>query len=327
MLQYLIIQLCDTSTSFCHYTNDKTKAKLISLSNLKLGIKFAMKQNLMIQFLYPDYDIPEEYKTVINSIDHSDIVASTCENETLRENADIVIFSDWTALEYYKFRKDSIYALRTSKDDLFDRYLWLKPIISKVYRLNIIITDIENFTTEDFNRYKQILHVLSNQLADVFNNNDSVQLNLLTDRIILNKMNNCNAGFSHLTLAPNGLLYICPAFYADKKTHQSKYPEYDFCLGEMCNDIHIPNESLYKLENSPLCRTCDAFQCRRCIWLNKKTTLEVNTPSHEQCVISHLERNCSKELLESIRKQHDSLSDIEIPPIDYLDPFDNRKEW
>lgn len=48
MLQYLIIQLCDTSTSFCHYTNDKTKAKLISLSNLKLGIKFAMKQNLMI---------------------------------------------------------------------------------------------------------------------------------------------------------------------------------------------------------------------------------------------------------------------------------------
>ena len=152
-------------------------------------------------------------------------------------------------------------------------------------------------------------------------------MNLLTDRIILNKMNNCNAGFSHLTLAPNGLLYICPAFYADKKTHQSKYPEYDFCLGEMCNDIHIPNESLYKLENSPLCRTCDAFQCRRCIWLNKKTTLEVNTPSHEQCVISHLERNGSRELLESIRNQYDSLSDIEIPPIGYLDPFDNRKEW
>lgn len=98
-------------------------------------------------------------------------------------------------------------------------------------------------------------------------------MNLLTDRIILNKMNNCNAGFSHLTLAPNGLLYVCPAFYADKKNHQSKYPEYDFCLGEMCNDIHIPNESLYKLENSPLCRTCDAFQCRRCIWLNKKNDI------------------------------------------------------
>lgn len=59
----------------------------------------------------------------------------------------------------------------------------------------------------------------------------------------------------------------------------------------------------------------------------KKTTLEVNTPSHEQCVISHLERNGSRELLESIRNQYDSLSDIEIPPIGYLDPFDNRKEW
>ena len=92
MLQYLIIQLCDTSTSFCHYTNDKTKAKLISLSNLKLGIKFAMKQNLMIQFLYPDYDIPEEYKTVINSIDHSDIVASTCKMRRLEKMLTLSLF-------------------------------------------------------------------------------------------------------------------------------------------------------------------------------------------------------------------------------------------
>lgn len=40
-----------------------------------------------------------------------------------------------------------------------------------------------------------------------------------------------------------------------------------------------------------------------------------------------LGKNGSRELLESIRNQYDSLSDIEIPPIGYLDPFDNRKEW
>ena len=60
MLQYLIIQLCDTSTSFCHYDNGKVEPRLIGLDDLKKGIKFAMKQNLMIQFLYPDYVLPEQ---------------------------------------------------------------------------------------------------------------------------------------------------------------------------------------------------------------------------------------------------------------------------
>ena len=59
----------------------------------------------------------------------------------------------------------------------------------------------------------------------------------------------------------------------------------------------------------------------------EKLTLEVNTPSHEQCVVSHLERNMSRDLLEKIRNSNENLSGIEIPAIDYLDPFDNRKEW
>ena len=33
MLQYLIIQLCDTSTSFCHYDNDKLEPRLINLDD------------------------------------------------------------------------------------------------------------------------------------------------------------------------------------------------------------------------------------------------------------------------------------------------------
>lgn len=40
MLQYLIVLLDDTSTSFCHYTNKKTERKLISLSDLNEAILF-----------------------------------------------------------------------------------------------------------------------------------------------------------------------------------------------------------------------------------------------------------------------------------------------
>lgn len=55
MLQYLIVLLDDTSTSFCHYTNKKTERKLISLSDLNEAILFSLKRNLTLQFIYPDY--------------------------------------------------------------------------------------------------------------------------------------------------------------------------------------------------------------------------------------------------------------------------------
>lgn len=52
----------------------------------------------------------------------------------------------------------------------------------------------------------------------------------------------------------------------------------------------------------------------------------MNTPSHEQCVMGHLERNASRNLLQNIRKYGTFLSGRDIREINYLDPFDVRKE-
>ena len=136
--------------------------------------------------------------------------------------------------------------------------------------------------------------------------------------MMLEKMNNCGAGDSNITLAPNGKFYVCPAFY---------YENEENCIGDLKHGLDIKNPQLYKLNFAPICRHCDAYQCKRCIWLNRKITLEVNTPSHEQCVVAHLERNTSRELLENIRKHGMFMPDIEIKEIDYLDPFDKREEW
>lgn len=51
-------------------------------------------------------------------------------------------------------------------------------------------------------------------------------------------------------------------------------------------------------------------------------TYEVNTPSHEQCVMAHIERNASRLLLRQIQEKGSFLPDKEIEEIDYLDPFD-----
>lgn len=333
MIQYLIILLDDTATSYCHYDNTCYEKKLIPVEDLKQGIFYGMKENLMIQFVYPDYELPQEYKDVINTIDHSDIVSSLCEDEELRKKADVIIYHDWVGIQFSSFDKDGIYTLRTNKEDLFDRYKLLKSIICSSRRLNVVITDIEKFTEEDYKKYKEVLEYLSDVLKTCYVEGKSPQLNLLTDRMMLDGMNNCNAGNENITLAPDGKFYVCPAFYFSGKCDGNEQSLGEVCqkgysIGSLKEGLDIKNPQLYKLDHAPICRKCDAYQCRRCVWLNRKTTCEVNTPSHEQCVVAHLERNTSRKLLNNIRKHGSFLSEHEeIKEIDYIDPFEKRNDW
>ncbi len=327
MLQYLVIQLDDTSTSYCHYENHKVKRNLISIEDLKLGIFYAMKENLMIQFVYPDYELSQEYKEVINSIDHSVIVSSLCEDTSLVANADVIVFHDWVGLDTFNFSEHSACVIRTTKEDFFDRYLFLKRALSIVSHLSVVITDIDTFKEADFTKYKEVLQHLSAEVENLYLNGHTPQINLLTDRILLDKMNNCNAGSENITLAPDGKFYVCPAFYLADNTENYGLGKAKFNIGDLQQGIDIKNPQLYKLSHAPICRICDAYQCKRCVWLNRKLTYEVNTPSHEQCVIAHIERNASRELLERIRKHGVFMPKQTIKEINYIDPFDIRDDF
>lgn len=333
MLQYLIVLLDDTSVSYCHYQNDRVKHNLIPIDVLKDGIKYAMLENLTIQFVYPEYSLPEEYNDIIDTIDHCKIVPSTSIDSKLRNEADVVVFSDWTGMQFYPFIQGQSYILRTSKLDFFDRFLFLKDVLSKVSRLNVVLTDIETFDEQDFKKYEEILTSLSSIVEQMFVDGKSPQLNLLTDRMVLSEMNNCNAGENNITLAPDGKFYVCPAFYNLPTIDGHERTMGDICnkgynIGNIYDGLDIKNPQLYKLAYAPICRNCDAYQCKRCILLNRKMTYEVNTPSHEQCVVAHLERNASRKLLNSIRKHGSFLTEQEgIKEIDYIDPFEKRDEW
>ena len=313
MLKFLIVLFDYTSVSYCHYSIAMTERILIALSDLKEAVLFSMKRNLTIQFIYPDYALPPEYKDLIESVPHTKIASSSAIEKGI---ADIVVINNWQDLQDCSFDETTIYVWRTLKGDFFNHYNLIIGILEKVVRLNIIITDIETFDEEDFKAYQRVLNVISDSVEKIYNKKE-VQLNLLTDRMMLEKMNNCNAGWESITFAPDGRFYICPAFYQEGL----------YSVGDLKSGLTIKNPLLYRLDHAPLCRNCDAYQCQRCIWLNNKTTLEVNTPSHEQCVVSHLERNASRTLLENIRQHRSFLPNQEIKEIDYLDPFDVRKEW
>lgn len=326
MIQYLIVLLDDTSTSYCHYSN-RSGRKLIPLKDLKDGIFYAMKENLMIQYILPEYELPSEYKEVMNSIDNHLIVPSNCKDKNAIEAADVIIFEDWDELSSWTYSQSQCYVLRTCKEDFFEQFQKLKTALEQSLRINVVFTDIESFTDADFSRYKQILSTLGKIIFKEYEKGHYLQLNLLTDRMILDKMNNCGAADTNITLAPNGKFYICPAFYYNGVCDGKEVSLGDVCqkgysIGSLKDGLEIKNPQLYKLDHAPLCRYCDAYQCKRCIWLNRRTTLEVNTPSHEQCVLAHIERNASRELLADIRTLGEFLPEQKIKEIDYLDPFD-----
>lgn len=321
MIQYIIIILDDTSVSFCHYNNQKKNRHLISIDILKAGILYAMKQNLNIQFVYPAYELPVEYTNLIDSVEHVDIKpASLC------INADVVVFNDILQTTDFTFSKKSSYVLRIDRVSFFDHISEVCALLNNVERLNVILTDIESFVDYDFKKYSATLQILSKEIESIYATGKSVQINILTDRMMLKSMNNCGAGSTSITLAPDGKFYVCPAFYLESK--EDHIGCLNVAVGDLQIGLNIKNNQLYKLDHAPLCRHCDAFQCKRCVWLNRKTTYEVNTPSHEQCVVAHLERNASRELMETIRKHGDFLPEFEsIKEITYLDPFEARKEW
>ena len=314
MLQYLIILLDDTSTSFCHYENPKTERRLMPLETLRKGIRFGMMENLMIQFAYPDHELPQEYNDVIESIDHSKI-------KPVIDDADV-----WVTDSILGIKADVPVVWRTDKQNLLAHEADVVSALENVPRLNVVLTDIDTFSDDDFEEYKAFLGRLSVKTEQLYIDGKAPQLNLLTDRMMLTEMNNCGAGDTNITLAPDGKFYICPAFYYEEAADCKSTAA--LSVGDLEHGLDIKNKQLYKLEYAPICRHCDAWQCKRCIWLNRRTTLEVNTPSHEQCVMTHLERNASRELLQNIRKHGTFLPEQEeIKEIDYLDPFDKRDTW
>ena len=149
MMQYLIILLDDTSVSYCHYENNRRERKLIPIETLKQGIRFGMMENLMIQYVYPDYELPNEYVEVIESIDHSKI-------KPVAEEADVLVVSEPVVEPV-----DVPVVLRLGKTRLFDAENDICEMLTKTPRLNVVITDIDSFTNEDFERYRVLLEKLS----------------------------------------------------------------------------------------------------------------------------------------------------------------------
>lgn len=300
------------------------------IETLKKGVLFGMKQNLMIQYVFPDFALPEEYHPVIESIDNVKVYPighKPIMDIPVGEQTNVEV-----ATSVPKKVETNNLVLRLTFIEMLKQKNEITKLFATGARINLSITDLEQFTDGQIATYKQVLDEWNTTLLDLYKKGQMPQFNLLTDRMQLKEMHNCEAGVGNITLAPNGKFYLCPAFYYDEKRRVSNQmnhhqPSSDNAVGDLESGLNIPNWQLLQLDHAPLCRKCDAYQCRRCIWLNRKLTWDNNTPSHQQCVMAHLERNASRDLLIDIRKEKEFMPHIDIKEINYLDPFDIYKRF
>lgn len=310
MIKYLIVLLADSSVSFCHYQN-RNEANLIPIETLREAILFAMKYDMRIQYVLPDFDLPHDYMEAIASMFHDNIGRLGQE-----EMSDVIVIDGIKELSDNIDKLDAgiRYLVRTGLREFFTDYKTIIAVLEKNISVNLVYTDIEIFSEKDIDTYSDRLKEISKSVKDVILRGGNANTNILTDRIALDAMNNCGAGDTSITLAPDGKFYPCPAFYYDN--------DGNYAIGSVQEGVDVRNQKLYTLSGAPLCKRCDAYQCKRCVWLNKKLTYEVNVPSRQQCVLAHVERNASRDLLEALHANN-LLRQKEMEAIDYLDPFDD----
>jgi len=309
MINNLIVLIESRHRSFCYYEiPEECTNKLISLDNLQKVAKYSNEHQIPITFIYGDSELPNEYSEVIDSVQHSNILSFSRDTHT-NSSVLVVESSDKKAIGQRGVPAGSNCILRIKKSELGFLDSFLESSHWNFSRVSLILRELHTFSEDDYLAYWTTLEHIALKLPQIFMQKGEKELSALTDQIVLRNMNNCNAGSSHLTLAPDGQLYVCPGFYYD-------FP--DNSLGTL-DDFSIPNQQLYEVDHAPVCLECDAYHCKRCVYMHKKSTGEVNTPGREECVASHVERRASQLLARNINPISEAFP---VPDIDYIDPFE-----
>ncbi len=296
--KYMQFITSDNITPHCSYRNTKSTNNIMAPDVLEKGIAFCETKDFTPVFLGTPQGVNEvkyqEYLTIDKSGKSGNAISiyDNCADNLDEEAPGILLLN---------------------RNNIHNLYELIEKLFSVVYRINLEIEDINEWNDQDVQRYKIQLAKIVDFVAEKYNQGEEIEINILTDIWNLNAMKNCDAGTNTFALAPNGRIYICPAFYFDDP---------DCHIGTISDGINIKNPQLLQLGNSPICSACDVYNCNRCKYLNKKMTNEINTPSKIQCVISHIEREHSMKLQRLLKENSYHQFENTLNKIDYNDPLD-----
>ena len=317
MLGYLIVILDRGAVPFCYYTNPLhhplAEPALMPLALLESVIRYAETNGLFLNFLFGNHQLPEDYERAIATVNHVKIIPALL-HDIYADGVLVLESGESDSFKLLPSDGDRFIILRAGRQDLPRLAGACQTLQGKFKRLNIHCVDVETWTERDRDEYGAQLRTIADYLKKCYRMQEEIEINALTDRMLLGQMNNCDAGIRHLTVAPDGKVYLCPGFYHDMAAD---------AVGVFSEERSpvIDNPQLLDITHAPICSRCDAYHCKRCIYLNVNTTGELNTPSHEQCIVSHIERDVSRQLLNYLKSGPPFDRMQPIPALGYRDPF------
>lgn len=274
--KHLYFILSDDSVEHCIYTNKKQE-KFMDINILNSGLKFATNNFYRPVFLHSPKTSTINYTEVTKNKDKIDIYPIEIDSTIDNLKAYPVYNSKNINLESNK----STCILTVENDDIPKLNHMVEVLLKKFKRVNINLKISGDKLNLEL--YRENLISISNELLKYYQDGIFKEINKITDILLIDEMENCNFGLDNFALAPNGKVYICPAFYYNE-------PENYICdIGE---DINIDSE-LFDGSKSKFCSKCNMNSCNRCLYDSKKKTGEFLVPSTIQCKSSIVEYKVS----------------------------------
>lgn len=314
---YLLVLLERGAVPFCLYENpyyfSSAKPDWIEPALLDAIVRHAEDTGTALMVVHGRHRPPRKLRTILERVVHAQIVPFTGHGD--RDGAIVVLESEerehFTDLSEDWTRS---LILRVERRDLAVCSDMFEALIGRFGRLVLHPRGIEYFDADDLQVYAGELDRIGQKIRRLYEAGRQVEVNVLTDRIMLSEMRNCDAGVSHFTIAPDGGCYVCPGDIAFENGPIGRFsPDQGLALQP---PAHLD------LSHAPLCMRCDAFHCKRCVHLNGRLTGEVNVPSRQQCLVAHVEREASRRLVESLATMEPFRRVRRIPELDYTDPLD-----
>lgn len=300
----------DDCVEYCNYNSKNSDVEIMDEETLEAGIKFAHRNFFTPVILHSkNSEILKKFNTALDKkfISRTEIYSSDDVLEHKNSNRIQIVTMD----QLNNDLESENCILKVKSTEISRLHSAIEYLLKKVDRINLNVTEIdEEF---DYEVYKFQLEKASDLICEYYKSGNAKEVSVITDKLYLNKMDNCNAGYKSFALAPNGKFYICPAFYFKDKNES---------VGSLSTGIDVEKyRNEFTLDKAPICKKCDAFQCDRCIYLNKNLTTEYNIPSTVQCKKSHIEREITSTLYSKL-KEVNVYNIIQPKEISYNDPLE-----
>ncbi len=272
--KYLYI-LHDNVFSYCNVNACYESKVTIDDEKYLAAIEFCEKNNYIP--VHVGFETEREFGYYIGSVnavyERNEMTVDVVEHADIANLPEVI-----STLIIYRTNFDSLEHVVSDLSILF------KYNVSKI---TLTIVDYHKWSTKQVFQYKKILADLTELVFSEWSCGHYIQIDVITDNLLSDKKSFCLAGERNLTFAPDGNIYPCQAFYFNDS----------YCLGEVSSLKDLSKSNIFLT----MCNKCEANNCKKCLFLNNKTTSEKDVPFELHCIKTNLELLASCSLLHKIR--------------------------